>query len=443
MVGLDVGMRFDRILFVIVLGITALPATSVMAATCRTGGPCVVGDVGPGGGLVTYVASRPQWWGSYIESRPISTGQGLPWSLQPTTSLYADDVAGTALRKRIDARGIGMGAVNVATIIQQSGPGQYAAAFVDELQIGGQSDWYLPSRTELDAAYHLVAAGMWPAVVRGPYWTSTENAAGFAWYQMFQDGTQFTDQSGVGRVDNIPITSNKESTRNSKHGMSGFPSSAFGIMATRAFGERVGTMPSVSRPTATGVSCTQNGPCNVGDIGPGGGIVFFDAGSHQGWGRYLEAAPASSEVIGLTWKKMSINDRRRPLYRDGKGSTARAQRVKSKLIGMGHINTSAIVKNYGSGNYAARYADKLVLNGKDDWFLPSEDELEQMYAVMQTADLPIDPLQKSFYWSSSEYDYDNAWTVNFKDGQQFDRMKWTIAEPGIKPIRLRAIRAFG
>lgn len=442
-VELDIGMRFGRVLLVCVLGTIALPATTASATSCRNGGPCAVGDIGPGGGLVTYASRTAQWWGSYIESRPVVAGSGLPWSLQPTISLYTDDASGTAIRKRIDARAMGMGAVNTQTIIQQSGSGEYAAAYVDALQLGSQSDWYLPSRDELDAAYHLVAEGKWPTMVRGPYWTSSENAPDFAWYQMFQDSTQFTDQSGVGRVNGVPIKSNKDLTQNSKHGMSGFPSLPYRIMATRAFGERVGTMPAVSRPMATGVTCTQSGPCNIGDTGPGGGIVFYDAGSRQPWGRYLEAAPSSTEVVGLTWKKMTVTDRRRPLYRDSNGVSARLQRVKSKLIGMGQINTSAIVKNYGSGNYAARYADKLVVNGRDDWFLPSEDELQQMYEVMQTADVPIDPLKKSFYWSSSEYDYDNAWTVNFKDGQQFDRMKWTIAGPGMKPIRLRAVRAFG
>ena len=442
-VELDIHMRFVRVLFVCVLGTIALPATTASATSCRNGGPCAIGDVGPGGGLVTHVSRAPQWWGSYIESRPVVAGRGLPWSLQPTISLYTDDASGTAIRKRIDARAMGMGAVNTQTIIQQSGSGEYAAAYVDALQLGSRSDWHLPSRDELDAAYHLVAEGKWPTIIRGPYWTSSENAPGFAWYQMFQDGTQFTDQSGVGRVNGIPIKSNKDSIRNSKHGMSGFPSLPYRIMATRAFGERVGTMPAVSRPMATGVTCTQSGPCNIGDTGPGGGIVFYDAGSRQPWGRYLEAAPSSTEVVGMTWKKMTVTDRRRPLYRDSNGVSARLQRVKSKLIGMGQINTSAVVKNYGSGNYAARYADKLVVNGRDDWFLPSEDELQQMYEVMQTADVPIDPLKKSFYWSSSEYDYDNAWTVNFKDGQQFDRMKWTIAGSGMKPIRLRAVRAFG
>lgn len=436
-------MRFARLFVAFSLAFLLVPVSITHAASCRSGGNCAVGDIGPGGGVVVHVSVGAQWWGSVIEARPLNTGVGLPWSLQPMVSLYVDHESGSALRQRIAARGMGMGGVNTAALIAQNGVGDYAASFVDALIIGGKSDWYLPSRDELDAAYHMATIGKWPTLNRSAYWTSSENNANFAWYQMFQDGTQFTDQSGVGRVNNVPILGNKNATSNSKHGMSGFLPLPFRLMAVRAFGSRSGTQPIPFQPKLTGNVCSDTGPCSVGDTGPGGGVVFYDAGAHQTWGRYLEAAPSSSEVAGLPWKKISVIDRSRPLYRDDKKSSARIKRVTSKLMGMGQINTSALIKNYGPGSYAAQYADMLEINGKSDWFLPSEDELEQMYLMMQSADVPIDPLRKSFYWSSSEYDYDNAWTVNFKDGQQFDRFKNTVASPSIKAIRVRAVRAFG
>ena len=41
----------------------------------------------------------------------------------------------------------------------------------------------------------------------------------------------------------------------------------------------------------------------IGKIGPAGGIIFYDAGSNQSWGRYLEAAPQSTEWELKEWGK--------------------------------------------------------------------------------------------------------------------------------------------
>lgn len=413
----------------------------VRALSCAGGGPCKVGDTGPGGGVVIHVATSPQWWGRYIEARALSRGRGLPWSLAPTTAVYVDDATGTAQRQRIDARAIGMGAPNTERIIAQSGPGKYAASYVDSLVAGGFDDWYLPSLDELDAAYHQVIAGRLRSLVREAYWTSTEASDRYAWYQMFQDGTQFTDENSIGQVNGVGVVSNKNRVKNARHGMSGFPARPYRLMAVRYFGSARGSQPPVSSPALTGNTCTDDGPCEVGDIGPGGGVVFYDAGRHQTWGRYLEAAPSSTEAVGLTWER--ARTRVRTVYQSLPWARQQPQRAKAKLLGMGESNTRTIVRTYGPGQYAARYAASLVVNGKDDWFLPSHDELTLMYTVMQTANTPMDPLKRSFYWSSSEYDLNNSWTVNFKDGQMFDRLKDTVPTESIKAIRVRAIRAFG
>ena len=44
-------------------------------------------------------------------------------------------------------------------------------------------------------------------------------------------------------------------------------------------------------------SCASGGACSVGDLGPGGGIVFYAPGGMNSWGRYVEAAP--DDLIGL------------------------------------------------------------------------------------------------------------------------------------------------
>jgi hypothetical protein len=419
--------------------VASVSSTSTQAAApkCAQGGECRIGNLGPAGGRIVYDAGSLQWWGRYLEAVPVPAGAGRPWSLQPTTSLYAGDVTG---RAHIDAKGIGYGRTNTAAIVAQSGPGNYAASFADSLVLNGVDDWFLPSKDELDAVYNTQAIYGVPKVARAPYWSSSENSANYAWYQMFQDGTQFTDESGVGAITGI-----KKLTRNRLHRGSGFPSLPYQMMAMRSFPAGTGVPPVQSNPVLTGNTCANTGPCVVGDIGPGGGVVFYDAGVSLPWGRYMEAAPVEAEGVGLPWKRLNAVDTRKPVYINTKTTLARVRRVQAKAIGMGQINTKIILKAYGRGRYAARYADAMVLNGYDDWFLPSKDELNVMYSVLSTAYPRIGSYARSFYWSSSEYDFNNAWTVNFKDGQQFDREKWLLPDTvnGVKALRVRPVRAFG
>lgn len=404
--------------------------------SCASGGRCFLGDVGPGGGVVFYDAGSVQWWGRYLEARPLTKGRGLPWSPGESRALFVHSDATVARRLRIDAKAIGMGKVNTDAIVAQHGDGRYAAKFIDRLVAGGRSDWFLPSKDELNALYEFRALRSRPVMDTGPYWTSTESSDLYAWYQMFQDGTMFTDEHGVGR-----IPSNKNTRRQPMHVGSSFPSQNYRLVAVRAFPVGRGVQPPMSDPALTGNTCTEQGPCVVGDIGPAGGVVFYDAGRAMSWGRYLEAAPAGAEVSGIPWKKLSVIDRNRPIYRNTEEQSARVGRVLSKRVGMGQANTKAIVSNYRRGNYAARYAHNLVYNGYDDWFLPSANEIDLMYNVLQTARTKMDTFAARFYWSSSEYDFNNAWTQSMRTGQQFDREKWLRAPTD--PLWVRPIRAFG
>jgi hypothetical protein len=421
---------------VVVASMTSTHAQAV-TPTCAQGGICRIGNVGPGGGRIVYDAGSLQWWGRYLEAISVPAGAGRRWSLQATTSLYANDASG---RARIDAKAVGYGRINTAAIIAQSGPGDYAASFADSYVHNGFDDWFLPSKDELDAVYLTHAVMGVPKIMKAAYWSSSENSANYAWYQMFQDGTQFTDESGVGAIAGI-----KQLTRNRLHRGSGWPSLPYQMMVMRSFPAGTGVPPAQSNPVLTGNTCTNTGPCVVGDIGPGGGVVFYDAGMSKSWGRYMEAAPVEVEGVGLPWKRLTAVDKRKPVYMNTRTTIARIRRVQAKAIGMGQINTRAIVKAYGRGRYAARYADAMVLNGYDDWFLPSKDELNVMYSVLSSAYPRIGSYARSFYWSSSEYDFNNAWTVNFKDGQQFDREKWLLPDTvnGVKALRVRPVRAFG
>ena len=135
-------------------------------------------------------------------------------------------------------------------------------------------------------------------------------------------------------------------------------------------------------------SCAAGGACQVGDTGPGGGVVFFDAAAKQSWGRYLEVAPASwsgapSDPVA-TW------------CAEGKAGFTRSVRTGTD-IGSGAANTRAIIKACGSTS-AAGVAAAYRGGGRNDWYLPSKDEVNTLFRK-RTA---VGGIPAKSLWSSSQ-----------------------------------------
>lgn len=124
---------------------------------------------------------------------------------------------------------------------------------------------------------------------------------------------------------------------------------------------------------------------SIGSTGPGGGIVFFDAGSVQSWGRFLEAA--RSDLPGeYNWQDAMF-----------------------------------AAEEYSAGGYS-------------DWRLPTIDE----WAFLSREAQIVGGLQLANYWSSTEVDEEYSWYWNFTSG--------TSAGDGWKPMSFgvlaRPVRAF-
>jgi hypothetical protein len=103
-------------------------------------------------------------------------------------------------------------------------------------------------------------------------------------------------------------------------------------------------------------------------------------------------------------------------------------------IGTGPTNTAAIVAGCSESDIAARICNDLVLNGYDDWFLPSKDELNLMYQNLHLAG--IGTFAWDYYWSSSEHDSTSAWIHDFWSGPQYRATK------NFDSFHFRAVRAF-
>jgi TolB-like protein len=186
----------------------------------------------------------------------------------------------------------------------------------------------------------------------------------------------------------------------------------------------INSLVSQTTQTLSGRAALSNGTqtageYKAGDFGPAGGLVFYDKGRvTNGW-RYLEAAPAETEFSGIQWGA----------YQKDVGGTASA-------VGTGKRNTELIVnflKRSGETNRAAQLCDALVFEGYDDWFLPSQGELDLMYKNLKAKGLG--EFGNAWYWSSSESSSGTAWGQDFSDGRQANVYKYDAS-------RVRAVRAF-
>lgn len=281
-------------------------------------------------------------------------------------------------------------------------------------------------------------------------------------------------------------------------------------------------------------------PCAIGDIGPGGGVVFYDAGSLQPWGRYLEAAPAGWSVsapmylpsaplevkayqkqgrVTISWRPPALGGdplsyrvesqpksqgcttrerscsiggltagreyrftvvaanqigesppsrpvsvrlparsqqapqpKPRPSYRSG--LAIRSMLIEDPIaqwcarsapgfstflptdttIGSGGANT-AIMANACGGGTAADVVKAYLGGGKNDWFLPSKDELNAMYLQKNV----IGGLGDANFWSSSQSSLGagaatNAWYQSLSTGGQFVTSSKTSIF-SVRPVR--------
>jgi outer membrane protein OmpA-like peptidoglycan-associated protein len=128
-------------------------------------------------------------------------------------------------------------------------------------------------------------------------------------------------------------------------------------------------------PSAQAVvySCAQGGACAVGDLGPGGGRVFYSPGTTFTMTgapcatacRYLESAPTSGAYAfdNVTTHQLL-------------GGVDHLLASESETIGSGYSNTSLLVSISSTSTNAANVAKAYRGSGNlSDWFLPSYLEI--------------------------------------------------------------------
>ena len=150
-------------------------------------------------------------------------------------------------------------------------------------------------------------------------------------------------------------------------------------------------------------------PLLVGQIYEGGLVFYLD-----GTGQHGLVCTTSDQSTGTTWGCYGT-------YIPG----------TLTAIGTGQANTTVIVNACSEAGRAARICNDLVMNGYSDCFLPSKDEIYQMYLQKDTLGFVTDLI----YWSSSESAFDRAWSQNIYNSAQYNTIKSFTAY-------VRAVRVF-
>jgi hypothetical protein len=111
-------------------------------------------------------------------------------------------------------------------------------------------------------------------------------------------------------------------------------------------------------------------------------------------------------------------------------------------IGTGSANTTAIITEQGAPeiSYAAGLARAYRGGGYTDWFLPSKDELNQMYQNKATINTTATAnggsnFTDDIYWSSTENDSYRAWIQYFNDSNQYYYYK-SLTDNSVRAVRV-------
>lgn len=170
----------------------------------------------------------------------------------------------------------------------------------------------------------------------------------------------------------------------------------------------------------------QNNCLAIGDEYQGGIIFYIDETGEHG----LIAAPTDIETFPDSW-----------------GCYSNLVPVAQyPYIGYGKQNTQNIVANCPEPNTGAKLCDELVLNGYEDWFLPSINELEQMYLHREVIG-NFKSESFSGYMSSTEFQkeqgaYNRNYIYDFTESSAFDGDRKVLTHKNNNGFFIRPIRAF-
>lgn len=178
----------------------------------------------------------------------------------------------------------------------------------------------------------------------------------------------------------------------------------------------------------------------LGDIGPGGGIVFYKESTKKPWGQYLEVAPQGWSGSPSDPKSIWCDIVDQKILESSSGLFE--SNVIGNQIGDGKRNTEIMSFKCAKGAFVV---NQYRGGGFSDWYLPSKLELNQLCRFARGQESILRECSSSgalkqgfdnYYWSSSEADATRAWDQFFNIGNV------NFSSKGHPNNSIRPIRAF-
>lgn len=180
-------------------------------------------------------------------------------------------------------------------------------------------------------------------------------------------------------------------------------------------------------------SCQSVTEYRIGENGPADGIVFYDKGEYTNGWRYMEAAPVDLGQFEWGCNGSAIQPNYRPEIGDGLFNSVTVANYHDGLEN--YYTNPSICNALNNGSVASKKALLYMLNGRSDWFLPSEKELKLLYDNLYLRNLG--GFSNTHYWSSTEENAILSKAVDFTDGSVI-----SVEKIPLTPVSARAIRYF-
>jgi len=103
----------------------------------------------------------------------------------------------------------------------------------------------------------------------------------------------------------------------------------------------------------------------------------------------------------------------------------------------GKGNTEKLVAKFGDDTYPAKICSDLVIDGFTDWYLPSQEELDLLYAKKD-----IGNFSDKYYWSSTEISNRDVYYRSFYNGRSYEKLARQTSYATQNKAKVRAIRKF-